>query len=162
MDLLINVLRSPMSFFECTPSGNLLNRFAKEIDAIDCMVPDGLKMMLSYVFKLMEVCIIVLIAMPFAAVIILPLAFPSSRYTPPPSSRYDFDPYFFFEILNVDHQELGSITVCYWNSSEFQNQPLLILPFTLYFVPPPADIDVTCIHYELWESPQRSPLGFTH
>ncbi|KAM7393766.1 hypothetical protein PAMP_020615 [Pampus punctatissimus] len=75
MDLLINVLRSPMSFFECTPSGNLLNRFAKEIDAIDCMVPDGLKMMLSYVFKLMEVCIIVLMATPFAAVIILPLAF---------------------------------------------------------------------------------------
>uniref|UniRef100_A0A8C5H211 ABC-type glutathione-S-conjugate transporter n=1 Tax=Gouania willdenowi TaxID=441366 RepID=A0A8C5H211_GOUWI len=75
MDLLINVLRSPMSFFERTPSGNLLNRFAKEIDAIDCMVPDGLKMMLSYVFKLMEVCIIVLMATPFAAVIILPLAF---------------------------------------------------------------------------------------
>uniref|UniRef100_A0A7N6BNZ9 ABC-type glutathione-S-conjugate transporter n=1 Tax=Anabas testudineus TaxID=64144 RepID=A0A7N6BNZ9_ANATE len=75
MDLLMNVLRSPMSFFECTPSGNLLNRFAKEIDAIDCMVPDGLKMMLSYVFKLMEVCIIVLMATPFAAVIILPLAF---------------------------------------------------------------------------------------
>uniref|UniRef100_A0A3Q3W108 ABC-type glutathione-S-conjugate transporter n=1 Tax=Mola mola TaxID=94237 RepID=A0A3Q3W108_MOLML len=74
MDLLINVLRSPMSFFECTPSGNLLNRFAKEIDAIDCMVPEGLKMMLSYVFKLMEVCIIVLLATPFAAVIILPLA----------------------------------------------------------------------------------------
>ncbi|TNN45537.1 Multidrug resistance-associated protein 1 [Liparis tanakae] len=74
-DLLNNVLRSPMSFFECTPSGNLLNRFAKEIDAIDCMVPDGLKMMLSYVFKLMEVCIIVMLATPFAAVIILPLAF---------------------------------------------------------------------------------------
>ncbi|XP_061889552.1 multidrug resistance-associated protein 1 [Entelurus aequoreus] len=54
MDLLVNVLRSPMSFFECTPSGNLLNRFAKEIDAIDCMVPEGLKMMLSYVFKLLE------------------------------------------------------------------------------------------------------------
>lgn len=75
MDLLINVVRSPMSFFESTPSGNLLNRFAKEIDAIDCMVPEGLKMMLSYVFKLMEVCIIVLMATPFAAVIILPLAF---------------------------------------------------------------------------------------
>lgn len=64
-----------MSFFECTPSGNLLNRFAKEIDAIDCMVPEGLKMMLSYAFKLLEVCIIVLMATPFAAVIILPLAF---------------------------------------------------------------------------------------
>ncbi|KAL2087062.1 hypothetical protein ACEWY4_018121 [Coilia grayii] len=74
MDLLNNVLHSPMSFFESTPSGNLLNRFAKEIDAIDCMIPEGLKMMLNYFFKLMEVCIIVLLATPFAAVIILPLA----------------------------------------------------------------------------------------
>ncbi|KAL0197384.1 hypothetical protein M9458_005924, partial [Cirrhinus mrigala] len=56
-----------------TPSGNLLNRFSKEIDAIDCMIPDGLKMMLGYVFKLLEVCIIVLMATPFAGVIILPL-----------------------------------------------------------------------------------------
>uniref|UniRef100_A0A8C7IKQ6 ABC-type glutathione-S-conjugate transporter n=1 Tax=Oncorhynchus kisutch TaxID=8019 RepID=A0A8C7IKQ6_ONCKI len=74
MDLLKNVLHSPMSFFETTPSGNLLNRFAKEIDAIDCMIPDGLKMMLGYLFKLMEVCIIVMLATPFAAVVILPLA----------------------------------------------------------------------------------------
>ena len=73
-DLLNNVLHSPMSFFECTPSGNLLNRFAKEIDAIDCMIPDGLKMMLGYVFKLLEVCIIVLMATPFAGVVLLPLA----------------------------------------------------------------------------------------
>ncbi|XP_023680988.2 multidrug resistance-associated protein 1 [Paramormyrops kingsleyae] len=74
LDLLNNVLRSPMAFFECTPSGNLLNRFSKEIDAIDCMIPDGLKMMLNYLFKLLEVCIIVLLATPFAAVVILPLA----------------------------------------------------------------------------------------
>uniref|UniRef100_W5MJY3 ABC-type glutathione-S-conjugate transporter n=1 Tax=Lepisosteus oculatus TaxID=7918 RepID=W5MJY3_LEPOC len=73
-ELLHNVLRSTMSFFERTPSGNLLNRFSKEIDAIDCMIPDGLKMMLGYLFKLLEVCIIVLLAMPFAAVVILPLA----------------------------------------------------------------------------------------
>ncbi|KAG7263239.1 LOW QUALITY PROTEIN: hypothetical protein CRUP_001508 [Coryphaenoides rupestris] len=74
-ELLNNVLHSPMSFFECTPSGNLLNRFAKEIDAIDCMIPDGLRMMLGYVFKLLEVCVIVMMATPFAAVFILPLAF---------------------------------------------------------------------------------------
>ncbi len=55
------VLRVPL------PSGNLLNRFAKEIDAIDNMIPDGLKMMLGYFFKLMEVCIIVLMATPFAS-----------------------------------------------------------------------------------------------
>ena len=74
-ELLNNVLHSPMSFFETTPSGNLLNRFAKEIDGIDCMIPDGLRLMLGYVFKLLEICIIVMMATPFAAVFILPLAF---------------------------------------------------------------------------------------
>ncbi|KAF7659709.1 hypothetical protein LDENG_00294100 [Lucifuga dentata] len=72
-DLLHSVLRSPMCFFKVTPSGNLLNRFSKEIDAIDCMIPDGLKMMLGYLFKLLEVCIIVLLATPLAGLVLLPL-----------------------------------------------------------------------------------------
>ncbi|XP_042250798.1 multidrug resistance-associated protein 1-like isoform X4 [Thunnus maccoyii] len=72
-DLLHSVLRSPMSFFEATPSGNLLNRFSKEIDAIDCMIPEGLKMMLGYLFKLLEVCIIVLLATPFTGLVLVPL-----------------------------------------------------------------------------------------
>lgn len=74
-DLLHSVLHSPMSFFEATPSGNLLNRFSKEIDAIDCMIPDGLKMMLGYLFKLLEVCIILLLATPFTGLVLLPLTF---------------------------------------------------------------------------------------
>uniref|UniRef100_A0A671WWU4 ABC-type glutathione-S-conjugate transporter n=1 Tax=Sparus aurata TaxID=8175 RepID=A0A671WWU4_SPAAU len=68
-DLLNSVLRSQMSFFEVTPSGNLLNRFSKEIDAIDCMIPDGLKMMLGYLFKLLEICIILLLATPFTGLV---------------------------------------------------------------------------------------------
>ncbi|XP_071328193.1 multidrug resistance-associated protein 1-like isoform X2 [Trachinotus anak] len=72
-DLLHSVLHSPISFFEMTPSGNLLNRFSKEIDAIDCMIPDGLKMMLGYLFKLLEICIIVLLATPIAGLVLLPL-----------------------------------------------------------------------------------------
>ncbi|XP_068425589.1 multidrug resistance-associated protein 1-like [Clinocottus analis] len=72
-DLLHSVMHSPMSFFEATPSGNLLNRFSKEIDAIDCMIPDGLKMMLAYLFKLLEVCIILLLATPLTGLVLLPL-----------------------------------------------------------------------------------------
>uniref|UniRef100_A0A8D0D0S8 ABC-type glutathione-S-conjugate transporter n=1 Tax=Sander lucioperca TaxID=283035 RepID=A0A8D0D0S8_SANLU len=72
-DLLHSVLHSPVSFFEVTPSGNLLNRFSREMDAIDCMIPDGLKMMLGYLFKLLEVCIILLLATPFTGLVLLPL-----------------------------------------------------------------------------------------
>uniref|UniRef100_A0A8C6TA35 ATP-binding cassette, sub-family C (CFTR/MRP), member 6b, tandem duplicate 1 n=1 Tax=Neogobius melanostomus TaxID=47308 RepID=A0A8C6TA35_9GOBI len=73
-DLLHNVLRSPMAFFESTQSGSILNRFSKEIDAIDCMIPDGLKMMLGYLFKLLEVCIIVQLATPIIGLVLLFLA----------------------------------------------------------------------------------------
>ncbi|KAL6109911.1 abcc6 [Pungitius sinensis] len=72
-DLLLGVLRSPVSFFEATPSGNLLNCFSKEVDAIDCMIPDGLKMMLGYLFKLLEVCVILLLATPLTGLVLLPL-----------------------------------------------------------------------------------------
>ncbi|XP_006003002.2 multidrug resistance-associated protein 1 [Latimeria chalumnae] len=72
-DLLRSVLRSPMSFFEKTPSGNLLNRFSKEIDAIDTVIPNGIKSLLGFLFSLLEVYLVVLVATPIAAVIIVPL-----------------------------------------------------------------------------------------
>ncbi|XP_063790448.1 multidrug resistance-associated protein 1 isoform X2 [Pseudophryne corroboree] len=73
MDLLHNVLRFPMSFFERTPSGNLVNRFSKEIDTIDSMIPQITKMFMGSLFNVIGACIIILIATPIVAVIILPL-----------------------------------------------------------------------------------------
>lgn len=73
MDLLHNVLRFPMSFFERTPSGNLVNRFSKEIDTIDSMIPQIIKMFMGSLFNVVGACIIILIATPIVAVIIPPL-----------------------------------------------------------------------------------------
>uniref|UniRef100_A0A8C0ISY5 ABC-type glutathione-S-conjugate transporter n=1 Tax=Chelonoidis abingdonii TaxID=106734 RepID=A0A8C0ISY5_CHEAB len=71
--LLENVARSPMLFFEQTPIGNLLNRFSKETDAIDSIIPDKLKSLLGFLFSLLEIYIVVIVATPIAAVAILPL-----------------------------------------------------------------------------------------
>ncbi|XP_075686275.1 multidrug resistance-associated protein 1-like isoform X2 [Rhinoderma darwinii] len=73
MDLLHNVLRFPMSFFERTPSGNLVNRFSKEMDTIDSMIPQIIKMFMGSLFNVIGACIIILIATPIVAVIIPPL-----------------------------------------------------------------------------------------
>ncbi|KAM6054990.1 multidrug resistance-associated protein 1 isoform 2-T2 [Chlamydotis macqueenii] len=73
LDLLHNVLRSPMSFFERTPSGNLVNRFSKEIDTIDSAIPPILKMFMGSTFNVIGACIIILLATPIAAVTIPPL-----------------------------------------------------------------------------------------
>ncbi|XP_063124478.1 multidrug resistance-associated protein 1 isoform X12 [Rattus norvegicus] len=73
LDLLQNVLRSPMSFFERTPSGNLVNRFSKELDTVDSMIPQVIKMFMGSLFSVIGAVIIILLATPIAAVIIPPL-----------------------------------------------------------------------------------------
>ncbi|KAM3597276.1 uncharacterized protein V6R79_002334 [Siganus canaliculatus] len=68
--LLYDVLRSPMSFFERTPSGNLVNRFAKEIDTIDSVIPSIIKMFMGSMFNVLGACVVILIATPLVAIII--------------------------------------------------------------------------------------------
>ncbi|XP_051242789.1 multidrug resistance-associated protein 1 isoform X4 [Dicentrarchus labrax] len=68
--MLYDVLRSPMSFFERTPSGNLVNRFAKEMDTIDSVIPSIIKMFMGSMFNVMGACVIILIATPLVAIII--------------------------------------------------------------------------------------------
>ncbi|XP_030581396.1 multidrug resistance-associated protein 1 [Archocentrus centrarchus] len=68
--MLYDVLRSPMSFFERTPSGNLVNRFAKEMDTIDTVIPSIIKMFLGSMFNVMGSCVIILFATPLVAIII--------------------------------------------------------------------------------------------
>uniref|UniRef100_A0A8C2ASI0 Multidrug resistance-associated protein 1 n=1 Tax=Cyprinus carpio TaxID=7962 RepID=A0A8C2ASI0_CYPCA len=71
--MLYNVLRSPMSFFERTPSGNLVNRFAKETDTIDTVIPSIIKMFMGSMFNVLGSCAVILIATPLVAIIIPPL-----------------------------------------------------------------------------------------
>ncbi|XP_042247990.1 multidrug resistance-associated protein 1 isoform X1 [Thunnus maccoyii] len=68
--MLYDVLRSPMSFFEQTPSGNLVNRFAKEMDTIDSVIPSIIKMFMGSMFNVMGSCVIILIATPLVSIII--------------------------------------------------------------------------------------------
>uniref|UniRef100_A0A803TLA6 Multidrug resistance-associated protein 1 n=1 Tax=Anolis carolinensis TaxID=28377 RepID=A0A803TLA6_ANOCA len=74
LGLLHSVLRCPMGFFERTPSGNLVNRFSKEIDTIDSMIPQIIKMFMGSLFNVVGACVVILLATPLAAVAIPPLA----------------------------------------------------------------------------------------
>uniref|UniRef100_A0A9L0SLR3 Multidrug resistance-associated protein 1 n=1 Tax=Equus caballus TaxID=9796 RepID=A0A9L0SLR3_HORSE len=73
VDLLHHVLRSPMSFFERTPSGNLVNRFSKELDTVDSMIPQVIKMFMGSLCNVIGACIVILLATPIAAIVIPPL-----------------------------------------------------------------------------------------
>ena len=54
-DLLINVLRCPMQFFESTPMGRLTNRFTKDINVIDEDVPETVNSFIGCLFGIVSV-----------------------------------------------------------------------------------------------------------
>ncbi|NWW02027.1 MRP1 protein, partial [Oreocharis arfaki] len=73
LQLLSSVMRSPMLFFEQTPIGHLLNRFSRDMDAVDSVIPDKLKSVLGFLFNLLEIYLVIVVATPWAAVAIVPL-----------------------------------------------------------------------------------------
>ncbi|XP_043945092.1 multidrug resistance-associated protein 1-like [Protopterus annectens] len=71
--LLINVLRCPLSFFERTPTGNLLNRFAKELETIDNIIPKTLVVCITTFVVISEIFVIIAVASPMAIAVFIPV-----------------------------------------------------------------------------------------
>ena len=71
--LLDNVLHSPMAFIESTPLGRIVNRFSKDIDMIDDLVPRTLIAFLRSSLELLAAICIISYAMPLFLTVILPL-----------------------------------------------------------------------------------------
>ncbi|NWR71077.1 MRP2 protein, partial [Centropus unirufus] len=72
--LLSNILRVPMSFFDTTPTGRIVNRFAKDIFTIDETVPMSFRTWLSCFMAIISTLIMICLATPFFAIIIIPLS----------------------------------------------------------------------------------------
>ena len=70
-----SIMRSPMSFFDTTPLGRILNRFSKDIYTIDETIPRSLRGFIMTAFAVISTLIVILIATPIFVVVIFPLAF---------------------------------------------------------------------------------------
>ncbi|KAG8135772.1 hypothetical protein E2320_008775 [Naja naja] len=71
--LLSNILRVPMSFFDSTPTGRIVNRFAKDIFTVDETIPISLRSWMNCFFMILSTLVIICIATPYFAIISLPL-----------------------------------------------------------------------------------------
>ena len=73
--MLKNILRSPMSFFDTTPLGRILNRFSKDTYIIDEVIPRSLRSFIFTFLMVISTLIVIIVTTPPFAVVIVPLFF---------------------------------------------------------------------------------------
>ncbi|XP_074855480.1 ATP-binding cassette sub-family C member 2 isoform X2 [Carettochelys insculpta] len=71
--LLSNILRVPMSFFDTTPTGRIMNRFAKDILTVDEAIPMSFRMWLNCFIAIICTLLLICLATPYFAIVIIPL-----------------------------------------------------------------------------------------
>jgi len=64
-DAIERVMHAPMSFFETTPLGRIMNRFSKDIDTIDNMLGDALRMFATTFSAILGALILISIILPW-------------------------------------------------------------------------------------------------
>jgi multidrug resistance-associated protein (MRP) len=71
--LVNNVMRSPMSFFDTTPMGRVLNRFSKDIYVVDETIPRSFRSFISTFLSVVSTIIVIVVATPYFLAVIVPL-----------------------------------------------------------------------------------------
>ncbi|XP_073949374.1 multidrug-Resistance like Protein 1 isoform X2 [Choristoneura fumiferana] len=72
--LISGVLRAPtIGFFDCTPVGRLLNRFSKDVDVLDNVLPMTLRGWTSCFFAVLGTLVVISVSTPIFLTVILPV-----------------------------------------------------------------------------------------
>ncbi|KAJ2497314.1 hypothetical protein GGH96_005197 [Coemansia sp. RSA 1972] len=73
-NMLHSVLRSPMSFFDTTPIGRILNRFSSDLQRCDEILPRSVSRMVNTIVSVVSAVVVIGLSTPLMLVLMLPLA----------------------------------------------------------------------------------------
>ncbi|XP_017108722.1 multidrug resistance-associated protein 1 isoform X4 [Drosophila bipectinata] len=68
-------LRWPMELFDTTPLGRVVNRFAKDIDTVDNVLPFNIRVVLGQAFMVLATIVVISLSTPIFLAVIVPIAF---------------------------------------------------------------------------------------
>ncbi|KAL4228773.1 hypothetical protein ACF0H5_011815 [Mactra antiquata] len=73
-EMLTNVLKLPMAFFDTTPLGRVVNRFSKDVEVLDNNLPQNWRMFLLTFFGAISCFVVITYSTPFFIFVMIPLA----------------------------------------------------------------------------------------
>nr|XP_022323792.1 multidrug resistance-associated protein 1-like isoform X1 [Crassostrea virginica]XP_022323793.1 multidrug resistance-associated protein 1-like isoform X1 [Crassostrea virginica]XP_022323794.1 multidrug resistance-associated protein 1-like isoform X1 [Crassostrea virginica] len=71
--MLDNVMRAPMSFFDTTPTGRIVNRFSRDVETTDSTLPMVLRMWLNMFFSTLSTFAVISYSTPLFLTVIIPV-----------------------------------------------------------------------------------------
>ncbi|CAG7834524.1 unnamed protein product [Allacma fusca] len=71
--VLWNVLRCPMLFFESNPIGRIVNRFARDVEVIDTSFPTNLRSWMTCFFHVVSTLVVISYSTPWFLIVVVPI-----------------------------------------------------------------------------------------
>ncbi len=71
--LLISVLKSTLRFFESTPTGRIVNRFTKDLEATEDSIPQSIKSLIDCIMNLIKMIFIISMSTPLFIIALIPI-----------------------------------------------------------------------------------------
>eukprot|EP00871_Galdieria_phlegrea_P001718 jgi/Galph1/2547/GphlegSOOS_G1226.1 len=74
-NMLNSVIRAPMRFFDATPVGRVLNRFAKDQEALDRSLPQSMSSVMNSLFTMIGGILVTVFVTPLITIVLFPLGY---------------------------------------------------------------------------------------